>query len=89
MKSALNKLNTPEAIAARKYARQLAFYNDYNRFQSRTYCVTDRASSALMACHNFGAGGFSIFCSTNENIISVKRKAQRNTRRLRANGTQV
>ena len=59
-----------------------------NKFTMKSRCYSDRAIAFTMAAHNIGAGGVSVFCSTNETPVSIKRHKQRNTRCMRANGIQ-
>lgn len=60
-----------------------------NKMPFKSRCESDAASSITMACHNIGAGGVSVFCSTNEHVGSIKRMYQRNARLFRANGYEL
>jgi len=85
MKFKTLKARREAILNATKYAN----HTRLNTFQMRSYCSSDKSSAVVMACHNIGAGGVNVFCSTHENVISVKRAEQRNKRKLRATGTRL
>ena len=88
MKTLINKINQPEAIARREQlAREMAHRNT-NMFQMKSHCSSDKAGACLMAVHNFGAGGVDVFCSSIGTLMSDKRRMQRNARCLRAMGVR-